>query len=358
MDAIDAALLRIDKVGIALEDYQETPYPAELRTSLEAVVRTEQATLKSLGRLHVAVGAAFADATAALLRRTRIPAEAIIAIGSHGQTLMHQPDGDFPFSMQIGDPSVIAQRTGIATVADFRSMDLAAGGQGAPLVPGFHHAAFGKAGEDRAILNIGGVANLSLLYGGGRILGFDTGPGNTLLDGWIARYGANVFDEAGRWARSGQCNPELLQSLLADPYFVRRPPKSTGRDYFNETWLRRALDETVLPPADVQCTLTHLSVQSIVDALRQHMPDCRLLAVCGGGGRNEYLLELLAKALASVRVVRTDDLGIPADAVEACAFAWLAARRLTGAPGNVPDVTGAQAPCVLGGVYAPVPGRA
>ena len=359
MDGIDAAVVSIDADNFRLERYVEFPYPRQLRDRLERLVRSEAATLPELGSLHAEVGHAFADAAETLLAHAGLPLCAISAIGSHGQTILHRPDARPAFSMQIGDPSVIAWRTGITTVADFRAMDLAAGGQGAPLVPAFHAYLFASQGEDRAVLNIGGIANLSLLSGDGSVLGFDTGPGNTLLDGWAREHIGMPHDEDGNWARSGNLLPSLLEAALADPYFSRPLPKSTGRDSFNVRWVGDLLERTMLGgarPEDVQRTLTELTARSVANALRKVMQGCSRLAVCGGGLRNGFLMERLAACLAPLEPHSTEVWGIPPEAMEACAFAWLAAARLGGESGNLPAVTGAARAVCLGGVYSPSAG--
>ena len=360
MDAIDVAIVHLEPQRFQLEHYDEFPYPVRLRDRLRALVESESASLHEFGSLHVEVAQAFAEAALALMQRTGIQAADISAIGSHGQTLLHRPGAAPPFSLQIGDPSVIAWRTGIRTVADFRAMDVAAGGQGAPLVPAFHRYAFGSNTEDRAVLNIGGIANLSLLSADGAVHGFDTGPGNTLLDGWALRHLGTPRDENGRWAQSGQVLPVLLDLALGDSYFAREPPKSTGRDVFNQRWLEAVLKAARLEftnAADVQCTLTELTARTIADALRGAMPRCGALAVCGGGVFNGFLMERLHALLSPLRALSTEAWGLPPAAVEACAFAWLAATRLAGAAGNVPAVTGAREEVCLGGVYAPPEGR-
>ena len=356
MDGVDAAIVRLTSDRLKLEHYAEFPYPAALRRRLEAVVLGETARLSELGSLHVEVALAFAGAAQALLARAGLDARAVIAIGSHGQTLLHRPGNSPPFSLQIGDPSAIAWRTGITTVADFRAMDLAAGGQGAPLVPAFHRFAFGSDVEARAVLNIGGIANLSLLRTDGAVQGFDTGPGNTLMDGWAKRHLDKPCDEDGAWARSGRLLPAVLGRALEHPYFSQPPPKSTGRDVFSVGWvaeLMRASAAADAQPEDVQCTLTELTALSVARALRGSMPECTQLAVCGGGIRNRFLMERLTLHLDPLQPKSTDVWGLPPESIEACAFAWLAAARVSGVAGNVPGVTGARQPVCLGGLYVP-----
>lgn len=356
MDGVDAALIRLTHDGMALLAFAETPYPEDLREALEQAVRLETLTLEGFGSLHVRVGRAFAQAALGLLSSCGISPAEVTAIGSHGQTLLHKPQANPAFSLQIGDPSLIAYTTGIVTVADFRAKDIAAHGQGAPLVPPFHQFALGGGERGLAVLNIGGIANITLFPDNAPVLGFDTGPGNTLMDQWIRLHRGESFDRDGSWGRSGVPAAELLEACLADDYFCQAAPKSSGRDYFNLAWLRQRLASTTLAPLaphDVQATLTHLTARSVVAAIAQHLPACQRLAVCGGGAKNSFLMDLLGTLLPSASVHSTDDLGIPAAAVEACAFAWLAARRLSAEPGNIPSVTGARRALVLGGIYAP-----
>jgi anhydro-N-acetylmuramic acid kinase len=253
--------------------------------------------------------------------------------------------------LQIGDPNVIAAATGITTVADFRRMDMALGGQGAPLVPAFHAWRFQHAHEQRAVVNIGGIANVTVLAPGEAVRGFDTGPGNTLLDLWVRAQRSQPFDDAGRWAASGQVNDRLLQACLADPFFAARPPKSTGREYFHRAWLDRQLASVgAVSDADVQATLAELTAATIAAAIRSELEHCQDIIVCGGGAHNADLLRRLRR-LATARVTTTEAHGFSPDWVEAAAFAWLARARLREIPGNVPSVTGARRPAVLGSVY-------
>jgi anhydro-N-acetylmuramic acid kinase len=307
------------------------------------------------------LGRLFAGSVRALLRSTRTPASRIRAIGSHGQTILHLPDAALPVSLQIGDPNVIARETGITTVADFRRMDIAAGGQGAPLAPAFHAAQFRISSRDRCVLNIGGIANLTILPGARSrtVRGHDTGPGNGLMDDWSRRHIGTEFDRDGRWAGRGQTATVLLRALLADPYFRRNPPKSSGREHFNLEWLDRILRrlQRRLPAVDVQATLLELTATSIADAFRRHAPRCRELLVCGGGVHNKLLMRRLHEHLAGVLVRSTDAYGLDPDCIEAVTFAWLAKRRLERRPGNLPSVTGARRPVLLGAIHAPAARR-
>uniref|UniRef100_UPI00262F5649 anhydro-N-acetylmuramic acid kinase n=1 Tax=Dokdonella sp. TaxID=2291710 RepID=UPI00262F5649 len=291
----------------------------------------------------------------ALLREAGIDRDEVSAIGSHGQTVRHRVGGAHPFTLQIGDASVIAERTGIATVADFRRADVAAGGQGAPLLPALHAAVFSDAAVPRAILNLGGIANLTLLQHGRDAIGFDSGPANCLLDAWAERHLGKPRDDDGVWARSGQVDAGLLAALLADPYFAAPPPKSTGREDFNLAWLDARLPAG-LAPADVQATLLALSAHTIADAVRTHAPAMREIYACGGGVHNGALMNALRAQLPGLKVDSTAALGLHPDYVEAAGFAWLARARLIGEPGNLPSVTGARGPRLLGAIY-PAPSR-
>ena len=283
------------------------------------------------------------------------------AIGSHGQTVLHQPRGEAPFTLQIGDPNVIAERLGIDVVGDFRRRDLAAGGEGAPLMPAFHAAAFGVPGEARAVVNIGGIANVTQLTADGGVTGFDTGPGNCLLDAWARRHLRHAYDANGAWAATGTVQQVLLERLLADAYFSRPAPKSTGRETFSDDWLDRALAGLALPPADVQATLAELTARSIADGLRVASrnggpgagpgTDPKRVLICGGGALNADLMARLARALPRSAVDTTAAAGIAPEHVEAAGFAWLAHRYVCGLAGNLPAVTGARHPVSLGALY-------
>ncbi|MGH8152457.1 MAG: anhydro-N-acetylmuramic acid kinase [Rhodanobacteraceae bacterium] len=355
-DGIDAALARFAPrlEAIAARTFA---YPGGLRERILALARHDAAVaLTGLGHLDVEIGECFAAAALALLRESGLAAGSIAAIGSHGQTVCHQPRGPHPFSLQLGDPNVIAERTGIATVADFRRGDLTAGGQGAPLLPALHAAVLADPTVARAVLNLGGIANLTLLIPGKPVLGFDTGPANCLLDAWSTRVRGLPRDDGGVWARAGHVDAALLERLLDDPYFAPPPPKSTGREYFNLDWLDARLPAGP-DPADVQATLLMLSARSIAAALRTHAPEVRNAYACGGGVHNAALMDALRGELPEVKLATTAALGIDPDFVEAVGFAWLARARLEGSPGNVPSVTGARGPRVLGGVYAPFASR-
>ena len=352
MDGIDAALVRFGSHQCEAICTHSHPYPAPLRDELlEASRNPRSCTVDDVGRLDRQVGECFRDAAQNLLDGTNTAPADVRAIGSHGQTLRHLPDADTPFTLQIGDPNVIAAGTRITTVADFRRRDLAAGGEAAPLTPLFHRWLFADDAEDRVVLNVGGIANVTLLPASGNdVTGFDTGPGNTLLDAWIRREQGREYDVDGAWASSAAPSAALLERLLSDAYFRRPPPKSTGFEYFNLSWLAGFLDESPSPAATVQATLLALTVQSIADAVERHAPSAARIIVCGGGSHNRALMQGLSTAIA-VPVVTTEDFGLDADWVEAAAFAWLARETLEGRAGNVPSVTGADRAEVLGGIY-------
>lgn len=356
MDAVDTALVAIDDSAFRLVEFREFPYPDELRARLETAVRTGHGSFAELGALDSLLGMAFADAALELIRSCGIARESVLALGSHGQTILHSPDSSPAFTLQLGNPSVIAYRTGLLTVADFRSKDMAAGGQGAPLVPGFHASLFRETARDVAVVNIGGISNVTLLPASAPIVGFDCGPGNTLMDLWIQRHLGRSFDENGEWATTGKVIPPLLASMKEETFFARRPPKSTGRELFNLPWLdaRIAASGARCAPVDVQATLARLTAETVTDAVRGSLPACSKILVCGGGARNAALMRLIREtAPGDCEVARSDDAGMPAPAVEACAFAWLAERRLRNLPGNLPSVTGAQMPVTLGAIYEP-----
>jgi anhydro-N-acetylmuramic acid kinase len=354
MDGIDAVLIEFGNRRCQLVATLSHEYPDELRTALVAATREPgQCTIDTFGHLDNWVGESFRDAALKLISESKTDVEQIVAIGSHGQTLRHQPRIERPFTLQIGDPNIIAAGTGITTVADFRRRDVALGGEGAPLLPPFHHWLFSSEKINRVVLNIGGIANVTILPAGSdEVTGFDTGPGNTLLDAWIQASKGEKFDEDGNWARSGKISSQLLALLLRDPYFAEPPPKSTGFEHFNLMWLRQALSDTGdVDEADVQATLCALTARSIGDAIDTYAPDTTELLICGGGIDNIELIRWIASALPSVDVHSTAEFGLEPDWVEATAFAWLAKRCLDRKPGNLPDVTGADHAGILGGVY-------
>lgn len=356
MDGIDAALLEIDAEGMRVRAAAARTWPAELQRRLRSAAEHSEATgLHELGELDTAVGLQLAQAAQFLLQSSGVAASAVRAIGSHGQTILHRPSGELAFTLQIGDPNIIAERLGIDVVGDFRRRDVAAGGEGAPLMPAFHAAAFAAPGETRAVVNIGGIANVTLLRADGSVVGFDTGPGNCLLDAWARRHLGRPCDTDGRWAATGQVHPALLARLLDDPYFARPAPKSTGRETFSDAWLERGLTVGAedAPAADVQATLAELTARSIAEALAKAAAGAapRQAFVCGGGAFNTDLMQRLARALPGSAWQSTAAAGIAPEHVEAAGFAWLAHRCIEGLAGNLPSVTGARRAVPLGALY-------
>jgi anhydro-N-acetylmuramic acid kinase len=354
MDAIDAALIAINGVQVDLQQTSSSPIPQDIRTEMLALSTPAENELERAMALDVAMGRIFAKAVNELLQQSSIHASDIRAIGSHGQTLRHKPDGETPGTLQIGDPNIIAELTGITTVADFRRRDMAAGGQGAPLVPAFHEKVFRNNKNNRIIVNIGGIANITVLPKATdqATIGFDTGPGNLLMDSWTQQNNSEPFDKNGQWAASGTINDELVSMMLADPFFKQPVPKSSGRDYFNAGWLENILKEfSAVTPANVQASLCELTATSIADAIKDVCPKADGLYICGGGVHNKTLCKRLQQHLPEQRVASTNELGIDPDWVEAIAFAWLAKQTLEGLPGNVPTVTGAKHPVILGAIY-------
>jgi anhydro-N-acetylmuramic acid kinase len=352
MDGIDAALVDIDESSLNVLQTHQHEYPSGLRRQLIAAKLDETVrTFDDVADLHRQVGECFRDAANELLAGAGHESSEVTAIGSHGQTVRHEPNIDAPFSLQIGDANIIASGTGITTIADFRSADIALGGQGAPLVPAFHEWLFDKDGSTRVVLNLGGIANITVLHGSDApTTGFDTGPANTLMDAWIAKHRDKPFDRDGLWASQGTVIPDLLATLLADSYFAAPPPKSTGFEYFNLDWLD-AVSIEAYDPVDVQATLSALTAESVAQAVRRHAPDASELFICGGGVHNSDLLRRLGVALPGTQVLSTASVGLDPDWVEAAAFAWLAMRNTQGLPGNLPSVTGAERSVVLGRVF-------
>ena len=351
-DGIDAALVRFEHDTPQLIDALTHPWPEDLRTRILAVAQDEtRLDLDAYGRLDVAIGQCFAQAAQQLLGRNAAHAPAVRAIGSHGQTLRHRPAGAFPFTLQVGDPSVIAEHCGIDVVADFRRADVAAGGQGAPLLPAVHAMLLGRADGVRVVLNLGGIANITVLDPAGKVFGFDTGPANGLMDAWHLRHRGAAYDANGAFAASGRVDDVLLAALLADPYFALPAPKSTGREHFHLAWLESHAGVATLSPADVQATLLELSARSIADAIERHAPEAFDVLACGGGVHNAVLMRRLGELLGTRELASTATHGVDPDYLEATAFAWLARQRLLGLPGNLPAVTGARGPRVLGAVY-------
>lgn len=351
-DGIDAALVDFaDGRHGRLVLGRTVPWDPALRARLVELGQGGDCTLDDLGLLDAQVGLAFADAALALLADAGVAPGAVRAIGSHGQTVRHRPGAPIPFTLQIGDANRIAERTGITTVADLRRRDVAAGGHGAPLLPALHAALLSDPAEPRAVLNLGGIANLTLLpAGGGAVRGFDTGPANALLDAWCERHTGHGYDAGGAWAGAGALDEALLARLLDEPWFAQPPPKSSGREQFHLGWLQARLRGGEAP-ADVQRTLLELTAASVAEALRLQQPGTRRVLVCGGGVHNPLLLERLRAWLPGVAVESTAAHGVDPDFVEAMGFAWFARETLAGRPGNVPSVTGARGPRVLGAIH-------
>jgi anhydro-N-acetylmuramic acid kinase len=354
LDGIDGVLVEITDGGMHALAHAHRPFDAALRTELLALNSTGANELHRAALASNAVARAYAAVVADVLKTGGRNAAQVTALGAHGQTVRHRP-GEFDgtgYTAQLLNGALLAELTGIDAVADLRGRDVAAGGQGAPLAPGFHAAMFAQAGEERGVLNLGGMANLSRLGADGSVLGFDTGPANALLDGWCERHQHQPFDADGAWAASGRVADALLNALLAEPFFLQPPPKSTGRDLFNLAWLDNAVARhPKAAPQDVQATLAALTVQSVAQAVQAHAPRVQSLYVCGGGARNVHVMHGLAQALPTVKVTTTASLGVPVDQVEAVAFAWLAHRMVTRQPGNLPAVTGARGPRVLGALF-------
>jgi anhydro-N-acetylmuramic acid kinase len=330
--------------------------PKTLQTELSALCSPGPNEIERLGRSDVALGRFIGESINAFLTEQALDRESIIAIGSHGQTIRHHPDGKHPFSMQIGAPSAIAETTGITTIADFRMADMMAGGQGAPLVPFFHQKAFSSDRVDRLIINLGGISNISVLppQDAQQLIpayGYDIGPANTLMDRWTEKHLGKGYDAFGSWARKGQLDHDLLSRLLGDEYFSREWPKSTGREYFNIPWLEQFL-EGAERPEDVQRTLLELSADTIANAIKIAQESTLAeVYLCGGGAHNSFLVERITTLSEPNKIALTDDLGIPADDVEAAAFAWLARETLAKRPGNLTSVTGAKKAKILGAVH-------
>ncbi|MEQ5837376.1 anhydro-N-acetylmuramic acid kinase [Marinobacter sp. NFXS9] len=351
MDGIDAVLASFPGDRVEIHGTYSLPYTDTLRQRLTRACQN-QATPDEVGELDHELGALFGEAASGVIKASDLPRASIVAIGSHGQTIRHQPSGKHPFTTQIGDPNLIAEVTGITTVADFRRRDLAAGGQGAPLVPAFHRAFFGNNQASRCIVNIGGIANITWLPHAepDQALGFDTGPGNALLDAWCLKQTGRPYDDNGHWAQTGQINQALLTDMLTDAYFRRTAPKSTGKERFNLSWIETVIARHPdIPANDVQCTLVELTARSL--AMQLPKSSDITLYICGGGARNQFLMERLEIVLPDAIIKTTAALGLDPQWVEGVAFAWLAKRTLDQQTGNLPAVTGARGERILGAIY-------
>ncbi len=351
LDGVDVVLAAINDKVVAQQASYSHPFPHELKQKILSVCQGQQTTLSAVGRLDYELGSLFAEAVQGLLIKTGLTTSDIIAVGCHGQTVWHEPDGQTPFTMQLGDNNRIAALTGMTVVGDFRRRDMAYGGQGAPLVPAFHFAVLGHPTERRIILNIGGIANITTLLPGSPVKGYDTGPGNMLMDSWVWRHQKKPYDKDAQWAREGTVNNQLLRQMLSDHYFSRPAPKSTGREYFNMSWLEAQLANFPdILPVDVQATLAELTAVSVSQQIMLS-GGCERLLVCGGGARNPQIMSRLSALLAGTEVCPTDKYGLSGDDMEALAFAWLAFRTMSGASGNLPSVTGASTETILGAIY-------
>ncbi|VAW93697.1 Anhydro-N-acetylmuramic acid kinase [hydrothermal vent metagenome] len=357
MDAIDAALIDCSNNKIKLVAHYSQTFCSETRNQISALCQGCDNELQKMQQLDIELGKQFANCANQLLKNTKIKAYDITAIGSHGQTLRHYPEATIRNSLQIADPNTIAQLTGITTVADFRRRDMAAGGQGAPLVPAFHEQLFRNTKNNRVILNLGGIANITILPNDKNkpITGFDTGPASTLMDYWIGRQENKSYDDKGEWAASGKINSDFLQQLLNDAFFKLPPPKSTGTDYFSPAWFSKHLEAfPFLSSEDVQATLCECTAVSVANAIKEYASNCNEVFVCGGGAQNNFLMNRLQAQLKGIKVTTTDTEGIASEWIEAMAFAWLAKQTLNKQPGNVSSVTGAAQPVILGGIYSTV----
>jgi anhydro-N-acetylmuramic acid kinase len=349
LDGLDIALIKLAP-AINLIATHYIPMPASLRAELLGLCSSGPDEIARSALAQQSWVKLAAQGIHTLLTEQALKPDDVRAIGSHGQTIRHEPARGF--TVQIGNPALLSELTGITVVSDFRSRDVAAGGQGAPLVPAFHEALFEEQAGNRAVLNVGGFSNLSLIEPGKPVAGFDCGPGNVLLDAWIHQQRGEDFDRGGQWAASGKIEPALLRALLSDPFFVTKGPKSTGREVFNLPWLKHHLSQLpAFAPEDVQATLLELTVQTIIESLQQAQADTRELLVCGGGAHNLALMKRLADLLSNTKVSSTAVYGVDPDWVEAMAFAWLAHCCLEGIPANRPSVTGAQGLRTLGAIY-------
>ena len=363
LDGVDVVLAALPQGGPEVLHARTYEFSPGLRDELHALCSARLVDLEHFAAVDVALGDEIGSRVLELLAATGVRPRQVSAIGSHGQTIRHIPRRTVnPFTLQIGDPNRIAERTGIMVVADFRRRDVAAGGEGAPLVPAFHEAVLAGS-VPRAIVNIGGMANVTLLEARNthrkrHVGGFDTGPGNVLIDSWTTLHLGTPMDEGGRWADQGLVDAELLNVMLADPWFAAQPPKSTGREHFDARWLAGRLEhlDRTIPPASVAATLTELTARTIADAITElAIFPAKEVLVCGGGRHNDLLMKRIAAAMPDKIVCPTDSVGVDGDWLEGLAFAWLAQQRLAGRAGNVPDVTGAGGYRVLGGIFAAGP---
>jgi len=345
LDGVDIVLCEIDADTCRVVSSLEYPIPQELKIDILSMIESKS-TLEEIGKLDHRLGLLFTQAVGALLIRESINASSITAIGSHGQTLWHDPSGEYPFSMQLGDPNIITAKTGMQVVADFRRKDIALGGQGAPFAPAFHQFLFGDVEASVSVVNIGGMANITVL--GEKLIGYDTGCGNVLLDLWIAKHKGVAFDKNGAWAREGKVDYPLLDLMMEEEYFTLPYPKSTGREKFNEGWLKDCIEKVGMGatrPTDIQRTLLEFTALSISNEVLKFNRDVVLL--CGGGAKNSFLVERIKALMPNVEVIIAQN----ADSLEAMAFAWLAYKRIHKEVVNLKDVTGASDNAILGAIY-------
>lgn len=348
LDGADAALVEFTDAGPRTLAFSTVDFPEGLKSRLLALCDPDSDSLDDAALATLELAEIYAKAVTEALGQAGLERERVAAIGCHGQTVRHRPERGF--SIQLNDAARLAERVGIDVVADFRSRDLAAGGQGAPLVPAFHDAVFRHSSRSRAIVNIGGISNVSYLPAGKPYAGFDCGPGNVLLDAWAQRHLGRPFDSDGEWASRGKVRPDLLETFLADPFLSQAPPKSTGRELFNSAWLDARRPVSMLAE-DVQATLLELTARTLVDAIATYCPGVTEIALCGGGARNRALFARVLALCPGATVMATDDLGIPSGHVEAAAFAWLASKCVRREPVNLVRVTGAAGPRILGAIY-------
>lgn len=357
LDGIDAVLVQFENDQATVLKSSCIALPTKLKDEIKSLINPTTNEINRLTALDIQLGKLFTIAVNQLIDKANIQKEQISAIGSHGQTIRHLPTAEHPSTLQISDPNIIAELTGITTVADFRRRDMAAGGQGAPLVPAFHEKIFRDTKKNRVILNLGGIANITLLPADKNkaVTGFDTGPANTLMNHWIQQQQNNSFDKNGKWASSGKVDENFLEQLLDDDYFKLAPPKSTGTEYFNAAWLTKKLSQfPFLAAEDVQASLAAFTATTIKDAINQHITKDNTvdeIIICGGGVHNNFVLQLLTQYLPDIEINSSAKYGLDPDYIEATAFAWLAKQTMEHKPGNLPNVTGAKRPVILGGVY-------
>ncbi len=353
LDGIDVALVDFRNSQCEVVSTHFQAYPEYIKQDLLALHFPSDNELEKSALIANRLAFLYAEAIQHLLEKNSLLPGDVTAIGCHGQTIRHQPkqNNNIGYTIQLSNNALLAELTGITVVGDFRSRDIAAGGEGAPLVPAFHQAIFSSRSKNRAIINIGGIANISYLEKDGRVSGFDSGPGNMLIDYWVGRVLDKAYDDNGNWAATGQIIDHLLEKLLSDAYFSLMPPKSTGRDLFNQSWLEAHIAEKHYPTEDIARTLTELTSQSICNALQQYCPEVDEVYLCGGGARNQLLVSSIHSKLDTIPLFSTKHIGVDIDWVEAVAFAWLAKQAIEKKTGNLPSVTGAAGLRILGAIY-------